>query len=216
MSKTSTKLKICGITTLADARYCAGAGVDYLGFIQYPQSPRYIEPEKAKEIIGWLYGPETVGVYVNESHDTVNASADATGFSIVQIHGDQPPEYFDEIDKPTIKAISISPGSTAKDLLVQLDNYAPAVDYFLLDTAKAGMWGGTGTTFDWQIALEATQKYPVFIAGGITGSNIREVVETLHPFAVDIASGVEESPGVKDFDKLADLFDVFNSLDELS
>ena len=207
MSSSPTKLKICGITTLADARYCAGAGVDYLGFIQYPDSPRYITPDQAREIIGWLYGPEPVGVFVNETAERINEQAASTGFSLVQVHGDYEPAFFNAIEKPVIKAVSIHPHTTPEELAVHLDAFADEVDYFLLDTAKAGLWGGTGTTFNWDIARELTEKYPIFIAGGLNASNVQDVIESLHPYAVDLSSSVEESPGVKDFDRLADVFD---------
>lgn len=212
MNEQPTKLKICGITSLADARYCAGAGVDFLGFIQYAGSPRYIEPAQAKEIIGWLYGPEAVGVFVNETAQTINERASTVGFTYAQIHGEYEPSFFKEIDVPTIKAVSIHPHTTPDDLKAHLSQFAEVVDYFLLDTAKAGLWGGTGSTFNWDIAKEWVNQYQMFIAGGIDASNITQVIETLHPFAVDLASGVEESPGVKDFDKLAALFDAYQSI----
>lgn len=205
-----TKIKICGITSLADARYCAGAGVDYLGFIQYEQSPRYIAPREAKEIIDWLYGPEAVGVFVNEPADVVNRIVEETGFSIAQIHGDMSPTEIAKISCKTIRALSVAQDTTETDLRRQLDQYEDSVDYFLLDTAKAGMHGGTGESFNWDIARNLTEAYPIFIAGGLNASNLAEVVRTLHPFAVDLSSGVESSPGVKDFDKLADLFDAFD------
>ena len=212
MNDTATKLKICGITSLADARYCAGAGVDYLGFIQYAGSPRYIEPAQAKEIIGWLYGPEPVGVFVNETAETINNIVSNAGFTHAQIHGEYEPQFFQAIDVPTIKAVSIHPHTTGHELSDHLTRFADAVDYFLLDTAKAGLWGGTGSTFDWEIAKELVEQFPIFIAGGINAANIRRVIDTLHPYAVDLASSVEESPGVKDFDKLADLFDAYQSV----
>ena len=212
MNETPTKLKICGITSLADARYCAGAGVDFLGFIQYSGSPRYIEPSQAKEIIGWLYGPEPVGVFVNETAKTINEVAGTVGFTHVQIHGDYEPSFFKDISLPTIKAVSIHPHTTTEDLQSHLDQFAGSVDYFLLDTAKTGLWGGTGSTFNWNVAKEIVKQHPIFIAGGINATNIRRVIDTLHPFAVDLASGVEESPGVKDFDKLAAFFDAYQAL----
>ena len=212
MNETSTKLKICGITSLADARYCAGAGVDYLGFIQYKDSPRYIEPAQAKEIIGWLYGPEPVGVFVNETAASINQLVADVGFTHAQIHGDYEPAFFKDISAKTIKAVSIHPHTSPEELKAQFSRYAEGVDFFLLDTAKAGLWGGTGTPFNWEVAKEIVQDYPTFIAGGIDALNILQVIETLHPYAVDLASGVEESPGVKDFDKLADLFEAFQSL----
>ena len=222
MQPSTTKLKICGITNLADARYCAGAGVDYLGFIQHRPSPRFIEPAKAKEIISWLYGPEPVGVFVYEGApnedtetrtwiDQVNETIRFVGFSMIQIHGTLSPDLLDLIEVPIIKAFSVSPSTTPEALMQQALAYAEA-NYFLLDTAKAGMWGGTGEAFDWDTAKEATETYDVFIAGGLNASNIEEVIRTVNPYAIDIASGVEESPGVKDFDKLADVFDILSEL----
>lgn len=202
-----TKLKICGITTLADARYCAGAGVDYLGFIQYVGSPRYIAPNEAKEIIEWLYGPEAVGVFVNESVEAINEAVEQTGFTMAQIHGDLPPSAFTDISCPTIKALSVHPDTTEADLRDEIMAYQDFADFFLLDTGKAGYWGGTGETFNWSMAQQLAADYDLFIAGGLNASNVYEVIETLNPYAIDLSSGVEESPGKKDFDKLGALFD---------
>lgn len=202
-----TKLKICGITTLADARYCAGAGVDYLGFIQYEKSPRYIPPQEAREIIEWLYGPESVGVFVNESASTINKIAEQTGFQVAQVHGDISTEEIAQIECKTIRALPVSEDTTTDDLRREMDAYQDAVDYFLLDTAKTGLYGGTGETFNWDVARELTANYPIFIAGGIHAGNVKQVVETLQPFAIDLSSSVESAPGQKDFDKLAEFFD---------
>ncbi len=207
------RIKICGITTLADARYCAGAGIEYLGFIQYKQSPRYVSPAEAKKIIGWLYGPEPVGVFVNEPADTVNKIVEDTGFQVAQLHGEMSPEELADIECKTIKALAVAEHTTVDVLQRQMDLYQDAVDYFLLDTAKAGMHGGTGETFNWEVARQLTQSYPIFVAGGINVNNIGEVIRTLQPFGVDLSSSVESSPGVKDFDKLADLFDTLDDLE---
>ncbi len=205
-----TKLKICGITTLADARYCAGAGVDYLGFIQYEGSPRYIKPSEAREIIEWLYGPESVGVFVNERADVINRAVEETGFHVAQVHGDMSPEEIATIEAKSIRALGVSPDTTPEELRKELDRYTDAVDFFLLDTAKAGLFGGTGETFNWEIAQSLTADYPIFIAGGINADNLGQVIRTLSPFAVDLSSSVESSPGVKDFEKLADLFEAYD------
>lgn len=209
-----TKLKICGITSLADARYCAGAGVDYLGFIQYPESPRYIEPFEAKEIIEWLYGPESVGVFVKESASSINQICAQAGFQVAQIHGGMSTEEIAEIEAKTIYSLSVSPDTTADDLRSEMDSYQDAVDFFLLDTAKAGLYGGTGETFNWEVARELTEAFPIFIAGGLHAGNIGDVIQQLHPYAIDLSSGVESAPGQKDFDKLADLFDTYEALKE--
>lgn len=202
-----TRIKICGITTLADARYCAGAGVDYIGFVQYKQSPRYIPPGEAREIIEWLYGPESVGVFVNESASAINQAVADTGFHVAQVHGEMPAAEMASIECKTIRALSVSEQTSTEDLRREMDGYRDAVDYFLLDTAKAGLYGGTGEPFDWEVARALTDAYPLFIAGGIDAGNVNQVVDTLHPFAIDLSSGVESAPGIKDFDKLAAFFD---------
>ncbi len=210
MSK--SRIKICGITSLADARFCAGAGTDYLGFIQYEQSPRYIAPSEAKEIIEWLHGPESVGVFVNETADVINEIVSDTGFHVAQVHGEMSAKEIAEIECKSIRALAVAPATTGDELRRQMDAYMDAVDYFLLDTAKAGMHGGTGETFNWDVAQQLTASYPVFIAGGLNAAIIGDVINKLHPFGIDLSSSVESSPGVKDFDKLTNLFDVFNEL----
>lgn len=210
----STKLKICGITNLADARYCAGAGVDYLGFIQYEKSPRYIAPKNAKEIIEWLYGPQPVGVFVNADADHINTLADDIGFELVQLHGHEPTWICAEIEAPIIKAIHVEPNTTPDDLQFMMDSYVDVVDYFLLDTKKAGLWGGTGEAFNWDVAAEIAATYPFFLAGGITAENVADAITRTHPFGIDLSSSVESAPGQKDFDKLADFFDAFTPFRE--
>jgi phosphoribosylanthranilate isomerase len=207
-----TRVKICGITTLEDARYCAAAGADYLGFIQYPGSPRFVEPALAREIIEWVYGPETVAVFVNAGADEVNRTADAAGFSIVQLHGDELPALCAEIDRTLIKALRIRPGETADAVRSRLDPYAGIADFFLLDTHHAGQWGGTGRRFDWEIARALAADFPIFLAGGIDAGNVADAVRTVQPYAVDLSSSVEAEPGVKDFDKLSAFFDAFRDI----
>lgn len=201
------KIKICGLTSLADARYCAGAGADYLGFIQHPESPRYIAPDQAREIIDWLYGPTPVGVFVDADAGTVNRTADAAGFELVQLHGDEPPALCRAVERPVIKALRVAEETTAEALLAEVERYAEVADYLLLDTDRGGRFGGTGEAFDWSVAREVAQGLPMFLAGGLTPENVGAAVEAVRPFAVDVSSGVEQAPGVKDFDRLADFFD---------
>lgn len=183
--------------------------MDYLGFIQYKQSSRYITPRDAKEIIEWLYGPKPVGVFVNEGADHVNEMADTIGFALVQLHGNEPIWVCEEIDTPIIKAIHVEPTTTPDDLRFMMDSYVDSVDYFLLDTKQAGLWGGTGQPFNWDVAAEIAAAYPFFLAGGITAENVAEAIQRTHPFGIDLSSSVESAPGRKDFDKLADFFDAF-------
>lgn len=206
------KVKICGLTTLEDARYCAGAGADFLGFIQFPQSPRYINPDAAREIIAWVYGPETVGVFVNEKADTVNRIADAANFAWVQLHGDEPPEVCARMERPVIKAFRIPPDATAEQVRARMEPYREHVAFFLLDTHHPTLWGGTGVPFDWQQARALTADFPILLAGGLRADNVEDAVRQARPLGVDLSSSLEAAPGKKDFDKMAAFFDTFNTL----
>lgn len=205
-------VKICGITDLADARYCAGAGADYLGFIQYEKSPRYVAPETAKAIIEWVYGPEPVGVFVNETAEAVNRIAADAGFAYVQLHGNEPPEVCAEVERPVIKAVPVVHDASPEQLRHIMEPYAEHVAYFLLDTHKTNYWGGTGESFNWRLAKELARDVPLFLAGGIGAHNVEEAVRTMQPAGVDLSSSVERAPGKKDVDKLADFFEAFNAL----
>lgn len=200
MSK-STKIKICGISNLEDGRFASGLFVDYLGFIFYEKSPRYIEPAKAGAIINWLEGPEKVGVFVNQPLDEVNATAKETGLDLVQLHGKETPEYCELIEKPIIKAVHITEDSTKESLESKIKEYDSVVDYFLFDTKIGDQWGGTGQTFDWNLIKEITDK-PFFLSGGLNAENVTEAIATANPYAVDISSSIEEEPGLKDLEKM--------------
>ncbi|ARA92772.1 MAG: phosphoribosylanthranilate isomerase [Bacteroidetes bacterium] len=206
------KLKICGITRLEDARYCAGAGADFLGFIQVPDSPRYVDPQTARAIIEWVYGPEPVGVFVNETADTVNRIADEAGFTWVQLHGTEPPAVCAAIDRPVIKAIPVVSDASAEQLRMLMAPYVDCVDYFLLDTHRTNLWGGTGESFNWRLARELSADFPLFLAGGIGAANVAEAVHTMRPHGVDLSSSVESAPGIKDVDRLAAFFEAFDAL----
>lgn len=202
-------VKICGITRLEDARYCAGAGADYLGFIQYEESPRYIAPASARQIIDWVYGPTPVGVFVNREADDVNAAVEAAGFELAQLHGHETPEMCAAVTVPVVKAFSVTHDASAEQLLAIMEPYRDVVDYFLLDTHHTSLYGGTGESFNWRLARELADAVPLFLAGGIDETNVREAVQTIRPFALDLSSSVESAPGVKDFDKLGRFFDAF-------
>jgi phosphoribosylanthranilate isomerase len=208
------RIKICGITRLEDARFSAALGADYLGFIQHRDSPRFVAPEAAAEIIGWVHGSEPVGVFVDASAEEIDAASSLAGFRLVQLHGSEPPELCAEIDLPVIKAVRVMHDASSEQLRYVFERYAESVDYFLLDTHHTSMFGGTGESFNWRIPRELAADYPVFLAGGITAANVEEAVETMRPFAVDLSSGVEESPGIKDFDRLNTFFDVVRQLGE--
>lgn len=202
-----TKIKICGITNLEDARFAAGALVDYLGFIFYEKSPRYIEPGEAGAIINWIEGPQKVGVFVNQPLDDVNRIAKETGLDYVQLHGDESVEYCGLIEKPIIKVLHIEEETVDYLLKHQVEQYAEVADYLLFDTKIEGKWGGTGTTFDWNILKEIGDEIPFFLSGGLNVENIKEAIESVQPYAVDVSSSLEQKPGLKDFGKIEAFMD---------
>lgn len=202
-----TKVKICGITSLEDARFVSGALAHYLGFIFYEKSPRYIAHAEAGAIINWIEGPECVGVFVNQPLDDVNMIARQTGVDLVQLHGNESPEYCELVDNPVIKVIHIEPGTSGSELKEIIDSYLSSVDYLMFDTKIEGKWGGTGQTFDWSLIKDITRGKPFFLSGGINTHNVRKACRQIHPYAVDLSSSLEEEPGVKDFDKIEAFMD---------
>ena len=197
-----THIKICGITNLADARYASGAGADLLGFIQHEDSPRYVEPKLARDIIDWIHGAQPVGVFVNTPVEEVNRISEMAGFEWVQLHGSETPAECDAIDRPVIKAIRVFPGTTASEIEMALAAYADVVDRFLIDTGSDATAGGTGDVFDWNLLSDLDIPCPWFLAGGLNPDNVGKALARLDPFGVDVASGVEEAPGRKDFDAI--------------
>ncbi|HXC98386.1 MAG TPA: phosphoribosylanthranilate isomerase [Verrucomicrobiae bacterium] len=195
----STVVKICGITNAADALAAAGSGADALGLMFYEGSPRHITVKAAAEIARQL--PPfviKVGVFVNAPEDAVLRAIGECGLNIVQFHGDETPEYCGLFPVMTIKAFRVRDAGSLKTLA----DYQ--TDAFLLDAHTPDKLGGTGATFNWDLALEA-QKLgrPIFLAGGLTPENVAEAVRRVRPYAVDVSSGVEESPGKKDHHKVA-------------
>jgi phosphoribosylanthranilate isomerase len=189
----AVRIKICGITRFEDAKAAEGLGVDALGFVFYKRSPRYLPPEDAAAIIRQL--PEI---------DRVVATARATNIDTIQLHGSESPRYCAKMPLPVIKAFSIEP-STDISLLGQYRGLAG----FLLDTWAAGMRGGTGRTFDWSIARAACIKNDrVILAGGLNPTNIEEALEAVQPYGIDISSGVEIKPGIKNPRKMRDAVQV--------
>lgn len=207
-----TKVKICGLTTLEDARFASGALADYLGFIFYPDSPRYVDPAKAGAIINWLEGPKKVGVFVNQPLDDVNSIAKTTGVDLVQLHGNESPEYCGLVEKPVIKVFHITENKSPRELKAEIEPYMDVTEYFLFDTKTDGLWGGTGKTFDWNILNDIKEEKPFFLSGGLNSDNVGDAIKMVQPTAVDLSSGLEESPGLKDFDKVEQFFDVMRDI----
>ncbi|HLR25191.1 MAG TPA: phosphoribosylanthranilate isomerase [Fodinibius sp.] len=202
-----TKLKVCGLTSLEDARFVSGALAHYLGFIFYEESPRHITPAKAGAIINWIQGPECVGVFVNQPLDDVNAVARQTGIDYVQLHGNENPEYCQLIEKPVIKVIHINDESTPEELVKGIDAYQEVADFLLFDTKTEDQWGGTGQSFDWKLLDKLTPDIPFFLSGGLTPDNVQSACRSVQSYGIDMSSGLEAEPGIKDFDKVERLMD---------
>lgn len=196
------KLKVCGITSLADARAAIDCGAEYLGFNFYKPSPRYIAPAKTREIISQL-PPEiiSVGIFVNQpSPEDVIQIMNASTVQLAQLHGDESPEYCAAVGQNrVIKALRISPDFQTQSVLAY-----PAMA-ILLDAFDTKLYGGTGKTLDWNIAREAAKLTKIFLAGGLSPENVAEAINAVQPFAIDVNSGIESSPGRKDAKKLSQL-----------
>jgi phosphoribosylanthranilate isomerase len=196
-----TKIKFCGITRLDDAERAAAAGAWAIGLIFWPRSPRRCELDAAGEIAAALKRRvEVAGVFVNATLDHVAGVAEAVGFTMVQLHGDEGPSYCAEVARRTgckvIKAVRVRSGADVRGLM------AFHTDYHLLDSYMPGIPGGTGETFAWEIAGAHRGPVPMILSGGLTPDNVGEAVATVRPHAVDVASGVERAAGRKDPDKL--------------
>ena len=208
------KLKVCGITELEDARYLAGAGADYLGFVQHEDSPRYAPPSLARDIIEWVHGPSPVGVFVNDGAAEINAAVEEAGFELAQLHGQEPPHVVEQVDCPVIKAVHVRHDASSDQLRTLFERYEEEADYFLLDTHDSSVWGGTGESFNWRLARELAADYPIFLAGGIDAENVGRAVETMRPFAIDLSSSLETAPGEKSFGKIDAFLDAFKTVNQ--
>lgn len=196
------KLKVCGITSPEDARAAVDCGAEFLGFNFYRKSPRYISPESAKAIIEQL--PRqiiSVGIFVNEAQpQDVIEILETSGAQMAQLHGDESVEYCSAVGaERVIRALRVGDDFDVRQVL----NYPAAA--ILLDAFDKKLYGGTGKTANWEVAREAAKLTRLFLAGGLSPENIAEAIRAVEPFAVDVNSGVEISPGVKDADKLKKL-----------
>ena len=198
------KVKICGITCLADAELAVELGASALGFIFYKKSPRYLSPANAKKIIAQLPPFVTsVGVFVNEKKAVVERIARQCGLNVLQFHGDESPAYcraFKGIK--TIKAFRIGPDFKFSDV-AKYDT-----DAYLFDAFTVKAFGGTGVRFNWDVLKGRTFSKPLILSGGLNPGNIQEAVSKVRPYAVDVSSGVEAAPGKKDERLLVQLFKV--------
>jgi phosphoribosylanthranilate isomerase len=198
MKGSHTEIKICGITRLEDALCAAECGADAVGFIFHPASPRYMTPERAMAIIARLpEGIATVGVFVNRKKEVVEQTAEACGLDLIQLHGDESPAYCRQF--PSGRVIkAVSPGTPEE--VRALDLYD--IRAFLVDARDTGRYGGTGKRSDWELAIKIREAHPLILAGGLDPENIEEALAAVAPHAVDINSGCELAPGIKDHDRM--------------
>ena len=194
---TQVKVKICGMTNLNDVKVAVDGGVDAVGFIFYKKSPRSVTMQAVRKIV--LELPpfvDSVGVFVNETAEQINKIADRCNLDRVQLHGNESPTFCKKIRRRVIKAIRV------KDIqsLKKLSDYP--VSSFLLDTFSEDQYGGTGKVFDWNLAYPAKRYGPIILAGGLTPNNVRQAIQRIQPYGVDVCSGVESQPGIKDHKKM--------------
>ncbi len=198
-----TQVKICGITNLEDALEAVEAGADLLGFVFYPRSPRYVTPERASEIIRATRrsSPATrfVGVFVDESLERVRAVTDTAPLDLAQLQGSESASMVQDLSPRAFKALRPRDADEAKSLIANyrfaVTNSTPA---FIVDAFDAIQFGGTGARADWQIAASIAREFPILLAGGLNAENVADAVRAVQPWGVDVSSGVERAPGLKD------------------
>ena len=202
-------VKICGLTNLEDARTALDAGADLLGFNFYRPSPRYVEPSAAAQIIEALRANAgtraflSVGVLVNMPLTEARALRDACGLDLLQLHGDESVEYAQALGTLAFKALRPRSATEAEDGVARYrEAGGERAPQFLIDASHPQLYGGTGATGDWGIGRAIAQRYPILLAGGLTPDNVGEAIRAVGPWGVDVASGVERAPGVKDAEKV--------------
>ena len=185
------------MTNLKDVKVAVDGGVDAVGFIFYKKSPRSVTIKTVREIVVELPPfVDAVGVFVDETAEQINKIADRCNLDRVQLHGNESPAFCKKIRRRVIKAIRV------KDIqsLKKLSDYP--VNSFLLDTFSEDQYGGTGKVFDWNLAFPAKKYGPIILAGGLTPNNVRQAIQRIQPYGVDVCSGVESQPGIKDHKKM--------------
>jgi phosphoribosylanthranilate isomerase len=206
------KVKVCGITSYEDAVMVLDHGVDALGFNFYPPSPRFLKPDDACAIIRRLPPfVTTVGLFVNVAEASLVAEmAKTAGVQVLQLHGDETPEYCRQLESWTlIKALRMGDGAVPGDL----DAYP--VQGFLLDAKDDVLFGGTGRSFDWSLAGSLQHSRPIILAGGLRPDNVKEAIRRVRPYGVDVCSGVESAPGRKDPKKIVQFMNEVRNGDDL-
>ncbi len=200
-------VKICGITNVEDACVAIEAGADMLGFIFYPPSPRYVTPEHAREIVLAIrdsrFAIRAVGVFVNESLAHIRPVMETASLDLAQLHGSESVEMVRELGARAYKSIQARDLDTARALMA---NYRASVNgnipAFIADAPPAQLPGGNGVVADWSVAREIAREFPILLAGGLNVENVRAAIAQVQPFGVDVSSGVEREPGLKDHAKV--------------
>jgi phosphoribosylanthranilate isomerase len=195
-----TKVKICGLSRVQHALVAAEAGADFIGIV-FAESKRQVSPEVALRIVEAISvlssRPLIIGVFANSPVDEVNSLADYCHLDWIQLSGQESWDYCQQIEKPIIKTIHIDPDSTTKPIIDEINKgYKTIPDdrlIFHLDTKVGNLQGGTGQTFDWRVAKEMPEKFPIIIAGGLTSDNVNQLINEVHPWGVDVSSGVESN-----------------------
>ena len=189
-----TRVKICGITRPEHARAAAGAGADAIGLVFYEPSPRYVSRDRARAVCEALPPlVSVVGLFVNPEPREVEAVIEGLPVDLLQFHGDEPPELCAGTGKPYVKAVRVR---TRDDIVETAERYTDA-RALLLDAHHDTLWGGTGSSFDWNVVPDDVGR-PIVLAGGLTPENVADAIRLVRPFAVDVSGGVESAPGEKD------------------
>jgi len=198
-------IKICGITRVEDAQRAVECGANALGFIFWPTSPRFIDPFRARAIVASLPAfVTTVGVFVNQPADYINGVASLAGLGAVQLHGDEDAAFAASIRRPVIKALAF--GNHGADIGVW-----PARYTLLLDAHDPDQRGGTGRTIDWAGAASIAASRRAILSGGLRPENVTAAMSAVKPFGVDVSSGVEDAPGIKNHERLQALFEAIHA-----
>jgi phosphoribosylanthranilate isomerase len=201
------KVKICGIRRVEDALTAIDLGANALGFVFWPGSPRFIDPADAREIVAAVPAfVTTVGVFVDQPAEYVGEVARGLKLGAVQLHGRERVQAFSGLSAAVIKSVPMANGTDVDGLLAAV----PMDATVLLDAHDPVKHGGTGRTIDWDRAAAVARRRPVILSGGLNADNVRAAVETVRPYAIDVSSGVESSPGVKDGSKLRAFFAAVN------